>query len=279
MQRGVVKDWDQMQTLWQHIIDEISMPSPETTSIMLVESPRAKASDRAKWANLLFESYRVPSICFGNSSSMCIFAAGRTTGIAVDCGAGLTSAVPVFEGLALSHAAICMEYGGQDITAILKSNLSDQGVKISFDDVRRVKEDMCCAIASNQIYTDDKTTVSLPDGTDVAVDGRIFVDSTNLLFQNERAEPRGLISQVNESIKLCDDSIRRQMLHNIVIAGGTSMLKGFGDRLAMELNSKLISDGLKHYSQNDFRVVPTSHYRYKFSQTIRYCCCCCVEYS
>jgi actin-related protein len=41
----------------------------------------------------------------GNSSALTMFAAGRTTGIAVECGAGLTSSVPVFEGI---YAYICV---------------------------------------------------------------------------------------------------------------------------------------------------------------------------
>ena len=45
-----------------------------------------------------------------------MFASGRTTGIAVECGAGVTSSVPVFEGLALSHAAVYSDFGGQEIT-------------------------------------------------------------------------------------------------------------------------------------------------------------------
>jgi len=146
MQRGIVKDWDQMSALWQKIIDEIGIPSSDSTSIMFVESTKTKASDRSKWAQILFETYRAPSVCFGNSSSMCIFASGRTTGLAVDCGAGLTSVVPVYAGLALKHAAIDMDYGGQDITSALRKTLGDrQGVQISFNDARSVKEAMCFA--------------------------------------------------------------------------------------------------------------------------------------
>jgi len=120
-------------------------------------------------------------------------------------------------------------------------------------------------------------TLTLPDGVDVDVDNRIFSESTNPFFVNEKLNPKGLISQTAESIKLCDDTIRRHMLHNIVIAGGTSMMRGnavftchcccmsccigLGDRLAWELNSRLQQD-LKTYINNDLKVTPNSFNRF-----------------
>ena len=38
------------------------------------------------------------------------------------------------------------------------------------------------------------------------------------------------------SPSLCDDSIKRDLANNIIIAGGTSLLPGLGDRLGDELN-------------------------------------------
>ena len=72
-----------------------------------------------------------------------MFASGRTTGIAVECGAGVTSTVPVFEGLALSHAAVYSDFGGQDITANLRSKLIDNKFDLSFNDTKLLKEKHC----------------------------------------------------------------------------------------------------------------------------------------
>ena len=72
-----------------------------------------------------------------------MFASGRTTGIAVECGAGVTSTVPVFEGLALSHAAVYRDFGGQDITANLRSKLIDNKFDLSFNDTKLLKEKHC----------------------------------------------------------------------------------------------------------------------------------------
>ena len=175
--RGQVKDWDQMEKLWQVILDEVGVTSPETTSVLLAESPRATPSDRAKWAEILFEAYRAPSMCIGNSSALCVFSAGRTSGVVVECGAGLTSSVPVFEGLALAHAAITMEFGGQDISQTLRKLLADHaGTQIEMADVRLVKERLAyvsTGVAGKGRSGEGETSVNLPDGTEVRVRVRV----------------------------------------------------------------------------------------------------------
>jgi actin-related protein len=44
----------------------------------VVESPTCSEEDRAKLAELLFESLRLSSVCFANSSVLSLFASGRT---------------------------------------------------------------------------------------------------------------------------------------------------------------------------------------------------------
>ena len=193
---------------------------------MITESPVASASDRSKWAEMLFESYRVPSIYIANSSSLSLFASGRTTGLVVECGAGVTSTVPVFEGLALQHAATTVNYAGQDISQKIKTMLGDNDCSIDLAHARLLKERLAFARLPGVSET-GKLNFSLPDGTDVSVNKSIFGDCTEKLFYNIDAEPNGLISQAIESLQLCDDSVQRDLAHNVVISGGTSMLPGY----------------------------------------------------
>lgn len=229
--RGVVTDWDQMERLWSRIMESIGIASPDNASIFLTEPPKATVADRMKWGELLFETFRVPSVCIGNSASLCLFAAGRTTGTVVECGAGVTSAVPVFEGLPLTHAVITMEFGGQDITASLRRILAEKGVSIDSFDARMIKEKMAFVDGATAASAASKrsgtpTHFELPDGTEVTVDARILTDCTEPLLRNDRAFPHGLINQVSECLKLCDDAVRKDLANNIIIAGGTSMLPG-----------------------------------------------------
>jgi actin-related protein len=238
--RGAI-DWDTMETLWKQVAETVSLTqkntdgtdnwsTAESTSVFFVESNKATVEDRAKWAELLFESYHSPSICFGNSSVLSIFASGRTTGLAVECGAGTTSTVPVFEGLALNHAVICMDYGGQDISYNLKKLFNEKNVTVDMFSAKAVKERMAFAqgFASKEMPHTSASTASfcLPDGQDVTVDSRIFSSCAESFFVKDENGHGGLVNQVFESLALCDESVRRDLANAIILSGGTSMLAG-----------------------------------------------------
>lgn len=289
--RGRVRDWSQLSRFWNKIITEVGVSSVDSTSVMFVENPLITTSDRAKWAEIIFDAYRAPSICYGNSSSLSLFASGRTSGVSLDCGAGIISAVPVLEGLALSHAAVTVDRGGQDVSWELKRLLAESEVLVSYEDARITKESMCFvnnsqfSMEGDDCETERTVPLYLPDGTEVDVKKHILSRCTDVLFDYNVSGgyPRGLSHQVYESILLCDDSLRKDMMNNIVISGGTSMISGLADRLNWELtdlfaqyNGNFNGNGSSNYSLNgsslnvntntralnyDVRVVPNSFYR------------------
>lgn len=280
--RGSVKNWDHMEKFWKSVLEEINIASQsDSTNVLLVESPKTTVADRREWAEIIFDAYRAPSLAIGNSSSCAMFAAGRTTGVVVDCGAGLTSCVPVFEGLALTHAVVMSDYGGQDLTALVRKNLGDRyGKHLEMTDALTVKERYSRVLleasrppaprspkvtppsaALSKAATATSQVVALPDGTEVSVSGDFFAECTETLLVNSSLPSGGLISQVHESLSLCDDSIRRDLCSNIIIAGGTAMMAGLGDRLGSELDRLSTADAaVKGYAPMNIRVMPsTSH--------------------
>mmetsp|Transcript_31886 Transcript_31886/g.5768 ORF Transcript_31886/g.5768 Transcript_31886/m.5768 type:complete len:86 (+) Transcript_31886:426-683(+) len=74
-------------------------------------------------------------------SSLSLFSTGRTRGMLVEMGDGLTSIVPVFEGYGLPHAVKKMQVAGSDITGYVLKGI-EQLKPTQFDVARLIKEKM-----------------------------------------------------------------------------------------------------------------------------------------
>ena len=272
--RGSVKDWEGLEKLWDATLDHVGVLLPEAFPVMIIESPTTTTQDRRNWAELLFEKYKIPSLCFGNSAACTVFAAGRTSGLVVDCGAGLTTTVPVFEGLALKHAEICIQYGGQDTSALLKKILIDMNITVELSDAQLLKERFASVSSSSSSSSSGDESFYLPDGRHVTVPSRIFTECTAPIFKGSYVPPTGenvhpaavpaagVTNQIFESWYLSDDGIRKELAQNIILSGGSSFIPGLGDRIESELtekiNSTLDQRGLPLYST---RVLPSSSFK------------------
>lgn len=273
VQRGIIEH-DHMGEIWDHMIKKMDT-KPQQGNVLISDYPLNTKENKCKTAEVLFEQ-GVQSLAIMNSAALSLFSTGRTTGLVIESGQGVTYAVPIFEGYALPHAIQTMELAGQDITQNLFDSLVSQGIDIDhnhFEHVREIKEQMCevafdyeHALKSKDPLSDEQKSYELPDSKEIIqVERDIRFGATEILFDQQLAEKAGHrdkgVVAVHElaynAIEKCDPDLQISLYNNIVLAGGTTMLPGFKERFEHELFN-LASSNLK----TDISITADLHRKY-----------------
>jgi len=101
-----------LEKLWEHIfVDDLGLDL-RSVNVLMTDSPQSSKEQKVKIAEIMFEKFRVRSFALMNTSVLSLFSTGRTSGLVVECGEGISWTVPVFEGYALPHAIHMLDVAG-----------------------------------------------------------------------------------------------------------------------------------------------------------------------
>ncbi|XWS26570.1 hypothetical protein CRYUN_Cryun26dG0042000 [Craigia yunnanensis] len=119
IKHGIVRDWEGMERLWEHTFDKELTVNIEEHPVLLTEAPLNPRINREKMVEIMFEAFDIPATYIAIQAVLSLYASGRTTGVVMDSGEGVTHVVPIYEGYALPHAIHRLDLAGKELTDYL----------------------------------------------------------------------------------------------------------------------------------------------------------------
>ena len=123
---GIITKWNEMEYLWSQIFEEIKVNYAEQP-ILLTEAVLNPCLNRKKMAEIFFEKFNVPSLLICSQASLPLYSFGKSTGVVLECGDGVSQCSCIYEGFILNNTAARIDLGGRDITNYLNLLLRKNG--------------------------------------------------------------------------------------------------------------------------------------------------------
>lgn len=280
IQRGIIKDFDGMEKIWNHLIDkelqavvDSSDDCEDYKGVFLTESPLLPMAVRQKTMETWFETFKARHYFVAIGAVLGLYSTGQETGIAVDSGDGVTHAVPTWEGYHITNAIRRMNMAGRDLTEYMERLLCEADVNLtssaermtamlmkgSFENEANNPDYQGCYVSMNIAEDMEKGVepqdFNMPDGSKVTISDQL-IRVPELMFNPslDGKEMSSLQEICNQSQLACPLDCRQSLLNYIVLIGGNTMFPMMKERLEQEINNLGVLSEVKVVAQPDREI-------------------------
>lgn len=279
IENGKVKDFDALEKLWSYIFTNELKSKPESHNILITESLFSSNSDRDKIAQIMYEKFSVFHICIEPQPLLTFHYSNKNSGLIVETGESYTQVIPIFEKFIIPQGIKFNNISGSYLTDVTKEifdkRLSKFNIRNTREAAKKIKQkfmkvntnsdfisnlkgldfpcsgreislfaDLLKKNESNLNFSPTGNKFTLPDGNLLEFGDELDI-VPEALFNPELfgLEAPSVQSLVSDSINSIDIHTRKEIMNNVIIGGGTTMIKNFPERLKFEcekaLNSKI----------------------------------------
>ena len=247
VERGIVTNPDDMAKIWHKVFYNEMRVDPSECSVILSEVTGNTKGNRERMAQIMFETFNVPTLCIGNQSYFSLCSSGRTTGINVELGEGITAAVPFSNGQKVEQSINKINICGHELYDYFNRLLTEIGFYSNTSMDKLTARDMMekhCYVA----FDFDKEVQKAKNTSDCYIYYDTY-DNRSILLNDARFRcPEllfnpslngfrydGIHELVVKSIESCPANMKKDLYDSIILSGGPAMFEGFPERLEKEI--------------------------------------------
>ena len=245
---SMVENFNDFELLIEYVYESVLKKSSPDHPVVFAEPPFNSDPRREKICEIFFENFQIPEFNVTLQGVLALVGTGRVTGLVLDCGHGGCHTVPIFESFVIPNGIESLRIGGKDLDGLLAKFLSLKGPRLAKtgekEAVREIKEKYCfCRKTDDTTEFSDPVEYELPDGERVLIGNERFaVPEAYFAPSLVKAEGEGVAALVAKSIKKSPIDLTKPLVSNIILAGGSSLFSGFGNRLATEVKNRVSSN-------------------------------------
>ncbi|XDT40943.1 Actin [Nakaseomyces glabratus] len=252
---NAIMSWDRLEDLWDYVLlNKLEIEQLQEHPVVLTNSMSTSKKEEEKMCEVLFEKFSIPAIYCSRDPIMSLYGLGRTTGCSVSCGHRGIGITTVIDGMIVGGSSQISNTGGSAVTNTMLDLLRHNHPELEngqngIELMRSIKE-RCCELSKdfyNEIREYELITSKasnnkyrLPDGNIIEIGSERF-EAPEIIF-NPQAYGYSEIplqKMIINSISRAGILPRSQLLESIVLSGGSSLIKGFGERLTKEIRKEI----------------------------------------
>ena len=239
---GRVSNWSDLETFFHSCYSTYLKVDPSDRPCILTEPPLNPARNREKLAEVMFETFDVPSLYIGVQAVLALYTYwdGKTgmTGTVVDAGDGVTHVIPVMDGYVSGNCVREINVGGKDVTRVIEEALVKRGASHSVA-LNRLSMHIKEKLAYVQIGEPGNDVYRTIQWTDPATGQNADLNVGHERYLGPEVFFKTLPVQLAESIQSAPIDCRRALMSNIVLSGGSTLFPNFANRLQTEVSKFL----------------------------------------
>lgn len=273
---GVITDFDAAGDFWQHTFERHLRAPTAEHPLMITEPSWNSGPARGRTLEIAFEKLDSPAAYLLKNGVASAFAAGKSTALIIDIGHHVTSVTPVFDGVVLKRGLHKHEHAGAALNAEVEQMFAARNIRVvphysvkrkgraetgegaTIDEGEGMTPSYLAAQRTRiveefkenilQVHegrfddgaaSDQRTARSFefPHGASETFRAERFRIPEALFTDSDDGKRQSIQHLVQQALQDSEPDTRPQLMQNIIVTGGSTLIPGAEARIQMELSN------------------------------------------